>query len=779
MFKKLTIKSKIWSVLVLPFIGLIYFAATETMDKFEDLKALNNLYPLASKIANLVHETQKERGVTAGFMGSKGEKFKGELSAQKLSTDKAKSQLIDFLNDFDTKQLGEYKVVLDNGLASLSRLRAIRDSIKTLSILSKEAIAYYTDMNGQFLQSVGNIAKLSANTELSVMTTAYVNFLKSKERAGQERAILTATFASKQFQPGMYDRFVSLVAEQKSFNHQFLSLANQKLKDFYNKNIQDSAFNEVKRMRQAASDQKGIKLTLTARLQTCLGYGGIIHSFKNYILRGGDQYVTLMNLQHKNAVAVLDQYSKLDNLSTADKKSLKVIRDVINKYKEALVVAVQLKAKGAGIAAIDGTVKISDSEAIKESVKLLNGGDFGVDSLHWFNTITKKINVLKTIEDRISKDLFDTADQLKTAAWSALMFSIIITLVIFVISGVLSFFIIRSVVNALKSSVETLTINSEQVATGSKQIAVASQKLAEGSAEQASSLEETSASLEQIAAMTQNNADISQKANHMVSDTSKIVSEASGSMKQLKNAINNITASSEETGKIIKVIDEIAFQTNLLALNAAVEAARAGEAGMGFAVVADEVRNLAQRSAEAAKNTAQLIDNSIKKINEGNKLTKNTEQSFNEVVDMTKKLKELMDEVSTSSQEQSRGIEQITETVASLSTVTQNNSATSEESATASDVMNAQATSLMGVVSDLVSLVGQNGGSNGKSNGFHNGSSNGRNLLVQDHPDEKKNLLKRIQQPLGHRKDGVTFAVHGKDFPMDEEVDDKDFRDFN
>ncbi len=361
-----------------------------------------------------------------------------------------------------------------------------------------------------------------------------------------------------------------------------------------------------------------------------------------------------------------------------------------------------------------------------------------------------------------------------------------LVLIIVILAGLIagiaaSIIVARAITRPVKTAIMTLQESSEQVASGSLQVSQASQKLAEGSSEQASSLEETSASLEEIAAMTQSNAEISQKANQMVSDTSRIVTEASGSMKQLKEAINNITSSSEETGKIIKVIDEIAFQTNLLALNAAVEAARAGEAGMGFAVVADEVRNLAQRSAEAAKNTAQLIDNSIKMIKEGSGLTRDTEKSFDGVVDMTKKLKELMEEVSTSSSEQSRGIEQITETVADMSTVTQSNSASSEESAAASEEMNVQAMSLMDVVKNLVGLVGQNGGSNGESDRSHNGSFNGGNIQIQHHPDEKQrnNLLGRIRQPLENERNKVSLAIHGKDFPMDAKVDDKDFKDFN
>ncbi|MDH4128608.1 MAG: methyl-accepting chemotaxis protein, partial [Spirochaetota bacterium] len=201
----------------------------------------------------------------------------------------------------------------------------------------------------------------------------------------------------------------------------------------------------------------------------------------------------------------------------------------------------------------------------------------------------------------------------------------IITAISSILIGfILAFFITRSIVNILRKTIDTLTASAEQVSSGSGQVANASQIAAAGASEQASALEETSATLEQLSAMTQNNSEISIKANSMIEETASISNMANNSMMELKDSMIKITESSKQTSNIIKIIDEIAFQTNLLALNAAVEAARAGQAGMGFAVVADEVRNLAQRSAEAAKNTADLIEKSIHNIKKGFELTEKT-----------------------------------------------------------------------------------------------------------------------------------------------------------
>ena len=253
---------------------------------------------------------------------------------------------------------------------------------------------------------------------------------------------------------------------------------------------------------------------------------------------------------------------------------------------------------------------------------------------------------------------------------------------------------INTAIKNLGEALGQVTSAADQVGSASAQVASSSQALAEGSAEQAASLEETSSSLEEMSSMTKQNADNANQADNLMREANQEVAKANNSMTELTTSMEEISKASEETSKIIKTIDEIAFQTNLLALNAAVEAARAGEAGAGFAVVADEVRNLAMRAAEAAKNTADLIEGTVKRVNAGSDLVTKTNEAFDEVAKAAAKVGELVGEIAAASNEQAKGIEQVNQGMAEMDKVTQQNAANAEESSSASEEMTAQAQEL-------------------------------------------------------------------------------------
>jgi len=363
-----------------------------------------------------------------------------------------------------------------------------------------------------------------------------------------------------------------------------------------------------------------------------------------------------------------------------------------------------------------------------------------------------------------------------------LLTQITIMLVGLISMGFVFSLLTRSISKPLNRIIESMKDGADRVASASSQVSSASQSLAEGASEQAAGIEETSSSIEEMSSMTKRNADNANQADTLMADTSKVVEEANRSMIGLTQSMKEISAASEETAKIIKTIDEIAFQTNLLALNAAVEAARAGEAGAGFAVVADEVRNLAMRAADAAKNTANLIEGSVKKIKNGSDIVAKTNEAFTKVATGAKKVGELVGEISVASQEQAQGIDQINKAVAEMDKVVQQNAGSAEESASASEEMNAQAAQMKGFVSELVALVGGANGNVIKNSEFHVGAIHELPLRSSGTKKMSGLSVSKGKQPASIKKSGEMKApVSKKKGVKPEEIiplDEGDFKEF-
>ena len=433
----------------------------------------------------------------------------------------------------------------------------------------------------------------------------------------------------------------------------------------YDKLLKEDASGAVLEDKLVKADDANriIKWILTCRQQE-----------KNFIMRGDKKYVELVDKYIENIIALAtdmkSRFRQAYNIKQTDE-----IMEHGHEYKEAFDTFVQIRAKQL------------ESENLmvagaREAVKVSN-------------------------EARIEQ-----RDQMDIQMASANMMMMIGAIAAVVIGMFLSFFIIRGINKALNRIIDGLNEGAEQVASASGQVSSSSQSLAEGSSEQAASIEETSASLEEMSSMTKQNAENSKQADGLMQESNQTVSQANTSMGDLKSSMEEISKASEETQNVVKTIDEIAFQTNLLALNAAVEAARAGEAGAGFAVVAEEVRNLALRSADAAKNTAQLIEGTVKKVSHGSELVNTTSDAFSEVATSSSKVAELVSEIAAASAEQAQGIEQVNIAVTEMDKVTQSNAAGAEESAAASEEMNAQAEEMKGMVGELVAMVGAS--TNGK-----------------------------------------------------------------
>lgn len=297
-------------------------------------------------------------------------------------------------------------------------------------------------------------------------------------------------------------------------------------------------------------------------------------------------------------------------------------------------------------------------------------------------------------------------DDIDNAVFKVCMEILFINIIVVALVCVAAMFtIIKDIVDNMNQITNDLEASSQQVAAASVQLEAVGQKLAEGTSEQAASIQETSATLEESSSMIQQNNQNTQQAAILAKQSKEFADKSNKQMHEMMESMEELKKSSGEISKIIKVIEEIAFQTNILALNAAVEAARAGEAGMGFAVVAEEVRNLAQRSAQAAHDTAQIIEGNIDLSERGVDVSRMVYESLEEIDNQTKKVSEILDEISIATSEQTQGIEQINKAIQQMETVIQNNASTADESASASRELSAQTNSMKDLVERVEKLV--------------------------------------------------------------------------
>jgi methyl-accepting chemotaxis protein len=714
MLSRLSIKQKLILIMLIPLIVVILLAAKLAVDSFsssKNLQSLDKVVVLSIKIGNLVHETQKERGMTAGFLGSKGEKFSTEVVAQRLLVDEKLKEVNGFLNTFDKNVYSdEFLENLNNGLKKLQDLPNIRTGVSAFSINAAVAIDYYTDTNKLLLNVIATITKLSnSSAKVSQELVSYMNFLLSKERAGIERAVGTNTFAKNSFGEGMKAKFYTLVAEQNAYMDAFLKVSSLTMSDFYKKTFQADSITEVEKMRKIAlySDlDSNFNIDANVWFKQITEKINILKKIEDYISQSlSDTIGAEMHNASQNMIifGLLSAFGVALTMILARTIAFTILIDVdsVKKGVENFFAFINFEKDDIELINVKSNdelgmmSKIINKNIEDTKMNIQKDRALIADTIRVTNEINKghlnckieldsnnpSLNELKNIINEMLGTLNSNISNILNVLTSYSKLDFRSNLAPNNLEGIIKE--LEKDVNILGDVItQTLMENKKTgiiLSNNANTLTQNMQGIASAANSQAASLEETAASLEEITANITNN---TQTAIKMASFGNK-VKESITLGQDLANktalSMEDINSQTSAINEAITVIDQIAFQTNILSLNAAVEAATAGEAGKGFAVVAGEVRTLASRSAEAAKQIKNLVENAQRKTQEGKDIASNMIKGYTELNENISITLDLIQNVTTASKEQSTGMIQINDAVNNLDQITQQNAQNASE----------------------------------------------------------------------------------------------------
>jgi methyl-accepting chemotaxis protein len=558
---RISIQSKILLLVGIPLLIAVVFMGLNVSEKYSILHDMNQIQKLSTlgiNISEVVHETQKERGGTSIFMGSKGEKYAQKLHAQREQTETKVTKLKQFLSSFETSGYGDELERAIGGLENqMTTIGTLREKVDGFSISTGEALGRYTAFNGQMLNVVELISKKSAQADIARLYSAYASFLQGKERAGIERAVMAKTFALDEFETGALQKFISLVTQQTTYFTVFGAYASEGQLSFYEEKMQDPAVAEVKEMRQIALNSsgsgKGFGVDPIYWFEKATRRINLMKETEDFLSAG------IANLADK-----LKSDANTAMVSTSAIAAVLLIGVILTSFIVARGISKALKFT------TNVLKDISEGEGdLTVRLPVVSRDEVGQLS-QWFNVFIEKLQ-------KIISNVMENSSTLKDSS------------------------------SNLSDLSKDMSTNAKDMSSKSSTILTAAEEMSTNMVSIAAAMEEATTNVNMVASASE---EMSATVNEIEKNTATARTTTDEAVTESQTASANVTELGREVqdiGKITSIIADISDQTNLLALNATIEAARAGDAGKGFAVVAGEIKELAGQTAHATEEISTKI----------------------------------------------------------------------------------------------------------------------------------------------------------------------------
>jgi methyl-accepting chemotaxis protein len=687
---------------LLPLAAFTAFAGKDLLERHSALSSAESIAVVADAapmISNLVHELQRERGASAGFINSNGKSFADTLRNQRPSTDKILATSRQQMGELAKANAGtKFARDLDEAQSTLGGLQATRSGVDAFTINSQKSTEYFSATIAGLIAIIDSISEMSDEGRIVRQAAALSAHVRRKEFAGQERATGSVGFTSGEFAPATYQAFVRTAVSGDSQAAAFRRNATPAQVDYVTDILKGPVQDELQRLRAIATaspfDNKMRSVTGAQWFETATKYIDALKLAEDRL--AADFIATVRALAADARRGFWSVLALFVGLLAVTAFLTGVVALSITRPISQLVETMGELAQGRNDIEVHGTKRGDEIGRMARAVLVFR--DAAVEKV--------RLEAQAEAQRRAAEEerRKNAEAQAKAAAEQAEAVKALAGGLAKVSDGDLRIRLnegftetykqirddFNTTIERLQETIASIMSSTREVASTAAEISTSTTDLSQRTEEQAASLEETSASMEQIAATVKKNAENAQQANQFANSTREIADRGGAVVAEAVSAMSRIEESSRKISDIISVIDEIARQTNLLALNAAVEAARAGEAGRGFAVVASEVRSLAQRSSQAAKDIKDLITNSSGQVQEGVELVNKTGASLTEIVDSIKKVAEIVSDIASASGEQATGIDQVTTALNQMDEVTQQNSALVEQNAAAAKALEQQ-----------------------------------------------------------------------------------------